>query len=205
MNTTGNSMQFSVNSFFDNEKNPEFEKYATLIKYWIDNAISEKLDVISKIPENIRIKYLKDDITRLTKIDQGDWIDVYAAETIIIPEGGHALIPLGFCMELPKGYEAYLAPRSSTFKNWGIIVTNSVGIIDESYNGDGDQWMLSVYCLNGKEILRINNEDVKATVIHKNDKIAQFRIMKKMPMINFLEVNNLGNEDRNGLGSTGKK
>ena len=205
MNTTGNSMQFSVNSFFDNEKNPEFEKYATLIKYWIDNAISEKLDVISKIPENIRIKYLKDDITRLTKIDQGDWIDVYAADTIIIPEGGHALIPLGFCMELPKGYEAYLAPRSSTFKNWGIIVTNSVGIIDESYNGDGDQWMLSVYCLNGKEILRINNEDVKATVIHKNDKIAQFRIMKKMPMINFLEVNNLGNEDRNGLGSTGKK
>ena len=205
MNTTGNSMQFSVNSFFDNEKNPEFEKYATLIKYWIDNAISEKLDVISKTPENIRIKYLKDDITRLTKIDQGDWIDVYAAETIIIPEGGHALIPLGFCMELPKGYEAYLAPRSSTFKNWGIIVTNSIGIIDESYNGDGDQWMLSVYCLNGKEILRINNEDVKATVIHKNDKIAQFRIMKKMPMINFLEVNNLGNEDRNGLGSTGKK
>ena len=108
-------------------------------------------------------------------------------------------------MELPKGYEAYLAPRSSTFKNWGIIVTNSVGIIDESYNGDGDQWLLSVYCLKGKEILRINNKDVKATVIHKNDKIAQFRIMKKMPMINFLEVNNLGNKDRNGLGSTGKR
>ena len=205
MNTTGNTMQFSVNSFFDNEKSEEFEKYATLIKSWIDKSISDKLDIISKTPVNIRIKYLKDDITRLTKIDQGDWIDVYAAETIIIPEGGHALIPLGFCMELPKGYEAYLAPRSSTFKNWGIIVTNSIGIIDESYNGDGDQWMLSVYCLNGKEILRINNEDVKATVIHKNDKIAQFRIMKKMPMINFLEVNNLGNEDRNGLGSTGKK
>ena len=200
-----NSMQFSVNSFFDNEKNPEFEKYVTLIKSWIDNSISEKLDIISKTPENIRIKYLKDDITRLTKIDQGDWIDVYSAENIIIPEGGHALIPLGFCMELPKGYEAYLAPRSSTFKNWGIIVTNSVGIIDESYNGDGDQWLLSVYCLKGKEILRINNKDVKATVIHKNDKIAQFRIMKKMPMINFLEVNNLGNEDRNGLGSTGKR
>ena len=203
--STGNSTNFSINSFFDNEKNPYFEKYITLIKSWIDNSISDKLDIISKTPENIRIKYLKDDITKLTKIDQGDWIDVYAAEDVIIPEGEHALIPLGFCMELPKGYEAYLAPRSSTFKNWGIIVANSIGIIDESYNGDGDQWLLSAYCLKGKETIRINDEDVKATIIHKNDKIAQFRIMKKMPMINFLEVDNLGNEDRNGLGSTGKK
>lgn len=203
--STGNSNNFSINSFFDNKENPDFEKYIALIKSWIDNSISDKLDTISKTPDNIRIKYLKDDITKLTKIDQGDWIDVYAAEDVMIPEGEHALIPLGFCMELPKGYEAYLAPRSSTFKNWGIIVANSIGIIDESYNGDGDQWLLSAYCLKGKETIRINDEDIKATIIHKNDKIAQFRIMKKMPMINFLEVDNLGNEDRNGLGSTGKK
>ena len=110
-------------------------------------------------------------------------------------------------MELPKGYEAYLAPRSSTFKKWGIIVTNSIGIIDESYNGDNDQWMLAVHCIDGKEkiTLETSGQEIMVTSIKKNDKIAQFRIMKKMPMINFLEVDELGNEDRDGFGSTGTK
>ena len=177
------------------------------LRHFIIDTVKEELDKKDYSPVNIRIKYLDDEVTKLTKIDQGDWIDVYAAEDVVIQEGASGIIPLGFCMELPKGYEAYLAPRSSTFKNWGIIVTNSIGIIDESYNGDNDQWMLAVHCIDGKEKITLENsgQEIMVTSIKKNDKIAQFRIMKKMPMINFLEVNELGNEDRDGFGSTGTK
>ena len=180
---------------------------ATDLRQFIIDTVKEELDKKDYSPVNIRIKYLDDEVTKLKKIDQGDWIDVYAAEDVVIQEGASGIIPLGFCMELPKGYEAYLAPRSSTFKKWGIIVTNSIGIIDESYNGDNDQWMLAVHCIDGKEKITLENsgQEIMVTSIKKNDKIAQFRIMKKMPMINFLEVDELGNEDRDGFGSTGTK
>ena len=187
--------------------NPITFDNATDLRHFIIDTVKEELDKKDYSPVNIRIKYLDDEVTRLTKIDQGDWIDVYAAEDVVIQEGASGIIPLGFCMELPKGYEAYLAPRSSTFKKWGIIVTNSIGIIDESYNGDNDQWMLAVHCIDGKEkiTLETSGQEIMVTSIKKNDKIAQFRIMKKMPMINFLEVDELGNEDRDGFGSTGTK
>lgn len=154
----------------------------------------------------IRIKYFEG-AKKLEKISKGDWIDLYANKDMFIPEGTRAMIPLGVAMELPEGYEAHLAPRSSTFKTWGIIQTNSVGVVDHSFMGDNDQWHMPVYCLVGKEYA--NRAEgyigVKGTWIHKGDKIAQFRIMEIQPEIEFEEVEHLGNADRNGFGSTGTR
>jgi dUTP pyrophosphatase len=140
----------------------------------------------------IRIKYLNDSINRLEKIEKGDWIDLRSAEDVELKKGESKLIHLGVAMELPKGYEAHIVPRSSTFKKWGIIQTNHMGVIDESYKGDADWWFMSVYA----------TRDVK---IEKGDRICQFRIEKKMPKIKFETVEVLGNENRNGFGSTGTK
>ncbi|WP_194192286.1 dUTP diphosphatase [Clostridium chrysemydis] len=148
----------------------------------------------------IRIKYFEGAV-RLKKIAKGNWIDVYANKDMFIKEGERAMIPLGFALELPKGYEAHLAPRSSTFKTWGIIQTNSVGVVDDTYIGDNDQWHMPVFCLQGKDL----NEDVKGTFIKSGDKIGQFRTMEVMGDIELLEVDSFGNEDRGGFGTTGKK
>lgn len=142
--------------------------------------------------KTIKIKYFTDKIDKITKIDKGDWIDLRAAETVELKAGEFKLIPLGIAMQLPKGYEAHVVPRSSTFKNFGIIQTNHCGIIDESYCGDNDQWRFPAYAL-------------RDTVINENDRICQFRIMKKQPKIKFNEVESLCNEDRGGFGSTGTK
>ena len=142
--------------------------------------------------ETIRIKYFCNDIEKIQKIDKGDWIDLRAAETVEMKAGEFRLIPLGVGMILPEGYEAHLAPRSSTYKNFGIIQTNSVAVIDESYCGDNDQWRYPAYAL-------------RDTVIHKGDRICQFRIMKKQPEIEFIEVDALKDTDRGGFGSTGKR
>ena len=138
---------------------------------------------------NIKIKYFTD-IEKIKPIEKGDWIDLRAAETIELKKGEFKLIPLGIGMELPEGYEAHVVPRSSTYKNFKIIETNSMGIIDNSYCGDNDQWFFPAYAL----------ED---TIINKNDRICQFRIVEKQPKINFEEVNELKNPDRGGHGSTG--
>lgn len=144
--------------------------------------------------EQIKVKYFKNQdgfrVTPLKKIEKGDWIDVRAYETISLKKGDFRLIPLGFAMELPQGYEAHLAPRSSTFKKWGIIQVNSVGVVDESYKGDNDMWMMPIYA-------------TRDVIIQKDNRIAQFRIMKKQPEIEFIEVETLGNEDRKGFGSSG--
>lgn len=137
----------------------------------------------------IKIKYLSD-VEPLEKISKGDWIDLRASETVNLVAGEFRCIPLGVAMELPKGYEAHVVPRSSTFKNWGIIQTNSMGVIDSSYCGDNDEWKLPVYATRTTQIL-------------KNQRIAQFRIMKTMPTLEFTEVTALGNQDRSGFGSTG--
>lgn len=142
---------------------------------------------------DIKIKYFDKEIDRLKYIDdnKSDWIDLRASETISIKKGEFKLIPLGVGMILPKGYEAHIVPRSSTYKNFKIIQTNHCGIIDESYCGSNDQWMFPAYAL----------ED---TIINKNDRICQFRIMKKQPKINFVESDKLCEYDRGGFGSTGK-
>lgn len=129
----------------------------------------------------------------------------YANKDIFVPINDRAMVPLGFALELPQGWEGHLAPRSSTFKTWGIIQTNSVGVVDDTYIGDNDQWHMPVYCLEGKNIELIDGVEVKGTWIRKGDKIAQFRIMEVMPEIEFDEVESFGNSDRGGFGSTGSK
>lgn len=160
----------------------------------------------------IKVKYFEGQDKKLQFIEKGDWIDVYANEDVFIPVGEMRLVPLGFAAQLPDGYEAILAPRSSTFKTWGVIQTNSIGVIDESYCGDGDQWMIPFYCLNPIEQLSIDTEFskpfiIKGSYIRKGDKIAQFRIQEKMPrsLITLTEVDVLGNEDRDGFGHTGTR
>lgn len=141
----------------------------------------------------IRIKYFYNDIEKLQYIDgKSDWIDLRAAEDVEMKAGEFRLIPLGIAMELPKGYEAHVIPRSSTFKNFGIIQTNSMGLIDESYCGDNDQWFMPALAM-------------RDTKICKNDRICQFRIMKHQPALEFESVDALGHGDRGGFGSTGKK
>ena len=142
--------------------------------------------------ETIKIKYFSDKIDKIQKIDKGDWIDLRSAETVELKAGEFKLIPLGVAMELPKGYEAHVVPRSSTYKNFGIIQTNHQAVIEESYCGDNDEWYYPVYAL-------------RDTTINVNDRICQFRIIKKQPEIVFEEVDFLNNKDRGGIGSTGKK
>ena len=153
----------------------------------------------------IKIKYFEG-AKELEKISKGDWIDLYANKDMFIAEGERAMIPLGVAMELPEGYEAHVVPRSSTFKTWGLIQTNHMGVIDHSYRGNNDQWHMPVYCLEGKDRMWLT-ETVgrKGTYICKGDKICQFRIMEIQPEIEFEKVEVLENEDRNGFGSTGAK
>ncbi|MDO4522662.1 MAG: dUTP diphosphatase [Eubacteriales bacterium] len=142
--------------------------------------------------ELIQIKYFTDKIEKLRYIDgKSDWIDLRAAEDIELKQGEFRLIPLGVAMKLPKGYEAHVVPRSSTYKNFGIIQVNHQGVIDESYCGDEDQWYFPAYAM-------------RDTQIHANDRICQFRIMEHQPSIVFDEVEHLGSENRGGFGSTGK-
>lgn len=137
----------------------------------------------------IKIKYHAD-IQPIEKISQGDWIDLRVAEDVELKVGEFKIISLGVSMELPKGYEAHVVPRSSTFKNYGIIQTNHCGIIDESYCGNEDIWRFPAYAL-------------RDTIIKKNDRICQFRIVKKMEEVEFETVDNLSNQNRGGFGSTG--
>lgn len=143
--------------------------------------------------EQIKIKYFTDKIDKLTYIDgKSDWIDLRAAETVELKAGEFKLIPLGVAMQLPEGYEAHIVPRSSTFKNYGILQTNSCGIVDGSYCGDDDMWKMPVYA-------------VRDTRIELNERIAQFRIVENQPRIEFKEVESLLNSNRGGFGSTGTK
>ena len=139
----------------------------------------------------IKIKYHNPNINKIEKIAQGDWIDLRSAETVELKAGEFKLISLGVSMELPKGYEAHIVPRSSTFKNFGVIQTNHQGVVDASYCGDNDIWRFPAYAM-------------RDTIINENDRICQFRIVEKMPNVEFEEVMMLNNTDRGGFGSTGK-
>ena len=162
----------------------------------------------------IKVKYFEG-ATKLQKIKKGNWIDVYANKDVFVKVGEREMIPLGFALELPQGWEAHLAPRSSTFKTWGIIQTNSVGVVDDTYIGDNDQWYMPVYCLQGKYIEKALGalcdlpldvmKEHEGTWIKKGNKIGQFRIMEVMPEIEFEEVESFGNDDRGGFGTTGIK
>ena len=143
--------------------------------------------------KEIKIRYLSDKIEKLRYIDgKSDWIDLRLAEEVTLKAGEFRLLPLGLAIALPQGYEAHLAPRSSTFKNYGILQTNSMGVVDYSYRGDNDQWRMPVYA-------------TRDVTIEKGARICQFRIMKNQPQIDFELVEHLDGEDRGGFGSTGKQ
>ena len=143
--------------------------------------------------EKIRIKYLSDKIEKLCYIGgKSDWIDLRAAEDVELKKGEFKLIPLGVAIALPSGYEAHIVPRSSTYKNFGIIQANHMGVVDESYCGNGDQWYMPAIAM-------------RDTKIEAGDRICQFRIMEHQPELVFEECDDLGNPDRGGIGSTGVK
>ena len=141
--------------------------------------------------ETIKIKYFTDKIDKLCYIaGNSDWIDLRVAEDVVMKKGEFRLIRLGVAMELPKGYEAHVVPRSSTYKNFGLIQTYHMGVIDESSKGDADEWKWPALAMRDTEV-------------HVGDRLCQFRIMKHQPQINFLEVDSLENEDRGGFGTSG--
>ena len=145
-----------------------------------------------KYMKKIRIKYHNNELKKLEYIDgKSDWIDLRVAEDVVLKKGDFKLVSMGVSMQVPDGYEMIMAPRSSTFKNFGLIQTNSLGIIDESYCGDNDVIRMPVYA-------------TRDTELHVNDRIAQFRIIEHQPSIIFDEVDSLGNSDRGGFGSTGR-
>ena len=140
----------------------------------------------------IKIKYFDEELQKIEKIEEGDWIDLRAASDVFIKPFMFKLIPLGVAMQLPDGYEAHVVPRSSTFKNYGILQTNSIGIIDNSYCGDNDQWFMPVY-------------GTRESFVKKGERVCQFRVVKKQPDIVFEEVKQLTGKNRGGFGSTGKR
>lgn len=142
--------------------------------------------------EEIKIKYFSDDMEELCYVDgKSDWIDLRSAQEVTLKAGEFRLIPLGVAMRLPQGFEAHIAPRSSTFQNYGILQTNSVGVVDCSYCGDNDQWHMPVYA-------------TRDVTIEKGSRICQFRIMENQPRLLFTRVEHLEAPDRGGFGSTGK-
>lgn len=142
--------------------------------------------------KRIKIKYHNKQLSQVEKISKGDWIDLRLAETITLKKGEYQLLSLGVSIQLPKGYEALVAPRSSTFKNYGILLANSIGIIDETYCGDDDIWRFPALA-------------TKDITIPADTRIAQFRILKHQPKIEFILADKLNNSNRGGIGSTGTK
>ena len=142
--------------------------------------------------EEIKVKYFTNDIDELYYVDgKSDWIDLHLAEEVTLKAGEFRLLPLGVAIALPEGYEAHIVPRSSTFKNYGILQTNSMGVVDCSYCGDNDQWRMPVYA-------------TRDVTIEKNARICQFRIMQNQPPLRFTRVERLDGPERGGFGSTGK-
>ena len=142
--------------------------------------------------EQIKIMYHNKNMGKIESIDVGDWIDLRAAETISMSAGDFRLISLGIAMKLPEGYEAHMAPRSSTFKKWGILQANSIGVIDNSYSGTNDIWKFPALAM-------------RDTTIYEGDRICQFRIVKRQPEVEFIEAEELDAVDRQGFGSTGTR
>jgi len=142
--------------------------------------------------ETIFVRYFTKDLPPLCYVDEkSDWVDLCAAEQVFLHAGDFYMIPLGIAVALPEGYEAHLVPRSSTFRNYGILQTNSMGIVDCSYRGDNDQWKMPVYA-------------TRDVTIARGARICQFRIMKNQPQLHFVRVEHLDGPDRGGFGSTGK-
>ena len=140
----------------------------------------------------LKIKYHVKELEKLRYIDgKSDWIDLRVAENVSMKQGEYRLISMGISVEIPKGYEMFSVPRSSAYKNFGILQTNAMGVVDESFCGDND-------------IIHMPILAMRDTEIHINDRIGQFRLMPHKPEVHFIEVDHLDNEDRGGFGTTGK-
>ena len=140
----------------------------------------------------LKIKYHVKELEKLRYIDgKSDWIDLRVAENVSMKQGEYRLISMGISVEIPKGYEMLIVPRSSAYKNFGILQTNAMGVVDESFCGDND-------------IIHMPILAMRDTEIHINDRIGQFRLMPHQPEVHFIEVDHLDNEDRGGFGTTGK-
>lgn len=153
--------------------------------------IDEDTSTIITKPQTkqVRVK-LHNDQKEFAVLEQGDWIDLATNEGVQMKAGDFKLIPFDVSIELPEGYEAHVSPRSSTFERYGILQANGIGVIDNSYSGDGDIWKFPAYA-------------TRHIFIPKGTRIAQFRIYEKQPVLKFKYVESLGNEDRGGFGSTG--
>ena len=145
---------------------------------------------MSNNKQTIKIKY-HTDIPLIVVNPNGDWVDLRAAEDVTMKAGDFKLISLGVSMKLPDGYEAHIVPRSSTYKNWGIIQANHMGVIDNSYCGDNDIWRFPAIAIRDAHI-------------YKNERICQFRIIKKQPELEFKVVDKLDDANRGGFGSSGR-
>ena len=145
-----------------------------------------------EMEEKIKIKYHVKELEKLRYIDgKSDWIDLRVAEEVKMKAGEFRLISMGISVELPKGYEMWILPRSSAFKYFGVIQTNAMGVVDESFCGDND-------------IIHMPILAMRDTEMHINDRIGQFRIAKHQAEIHFVEVEHLNHADRGGFGTTGK-
>ena len=145
-----------------------------------------------QVEAKLKIKYHVKELEKLRYIDgKSDWIDLRVAENVSMKQGEYRLISMGISVEIPKGYEMLIVPRSSAYKNFGILQTNAMGVIDESFCGDND-------------IIHMPILAMRDTEIHINDRIGQFRLMPHQPEVHFIEVDHLDNEDRGGFGTTGK-
>jgi len=144
------------------------------------------------VEAKLKIKYHVKELEKLRYIDgKSDWIDLRVAENVSMKQGEYRLISMGISVEIPKGYEMFIVPRSSAYKNFGILQTNAMGVVDESFCGDND-------------IIHMPILAMRDTEIHINDRIGQFRLMPHQPEVHFIEVDHLDNEDRGGFGTTGK-
>lgn len=159
------------------------------LRVYIDKKVEKKTP---KKPLQLKVKYFNSEIDKLQKVNVGDWIDLRASQTVELKQGEYKLIPLGIGIKLPHGYEANIVPRSSTFKNFGVLQTNSFGVIDNSYSGNNDQYHFPALAM-------------RDTVINKNERICQMRINRVMPELEIIEVEFLDEVSRGGFGSTGVK
>lgn len=141
---------------------------------------------------SISIKFKNKEVyEEFNNISVGDWVDLRVNDTITIKNGEFKIIDLGVAMKLPDGYEAIISPRSSTFKKYGLIQTNSIGVVDNSYQGDEDWWGFPVLATRDITLL-------------KGTRVCQFRVQKNQPKLVFKTVDTLNTDSRGGFGSTGE-
>lgn len=158
----------------------------------IEGIRKDNNKVLDRLRPEILIKYHTPAAKPVEQAHMGEWFDVRAAESYDLKAGTKGFINLGISVRVPHGYEAILAPRSSSFKKYGFIQTNSIGVIDETYSGDDDIWMLPYFATRDAHI-------------EAGDRIAQFRIQRNQGNPSLKEVRYLGKNNRGGFGSTGEK